>query len=74
MRDNELIVVQTCECPFVKYCIVIVVDLELTCVSQSLLWQGVCLKRVVLKQRSEMYLSTHQWEFHNLFESIVFCV
>lgn len=40
MRDNELIVVQTCECPFVKHCIVIVADLGLTCVSQSLLGQG----------------------------------
>lgn len=38
--DNELIVAQTCECPFVKYCIVIVVDLGVS-VSRSLLWQGV---------------------------------
>lgn len=33
MTDNEHIVAQTCECPFVKDCIVVVVESGLMCVS-----------------------------------------
>lgn len=58
MRDNEPIVAQTCECPFVKYCIVIVVDLGLMCVSVFAVVGCLCLKRVIWKQRSEK-LSVH---------------
>lgn len=49
MRDKELIVAQTCVYPFVKYCIVIVVDLGLLCNSQCL-----CCGRVSLSKKGGM--------------------
>lgn len=40
LRNNEPIVAQMCECPFVKYCIVIAMDFRLAYISRSWWWRG----------------------------------
>lgn len=40
LRDNEPIVAQMCESPFVKHCIVIAMDFRLMYISWSLQWRG----------------------------------
>lgn len=59
MTDNEHIVAQTCECPFVKDCIVAVVQSGLMCVSLGPRYGRVSLFE---KGGTEIYLSTCQWE------------
>lgn len=74
VTDNECIVAQTCERPFVKYCVevesgLICVSLRPRCGRVSLSEKG---GTDTQRRTSETYLSTHQWEFHTLQESIVF--
>lgn len=75
--DNEDIVAQTCECPFIKYCIVVAVKSGLIYLSALAVAGSPCLKKGWnrhTKSWSEIYMFTHQWEFLKPYRKVLLSV